>query len=40
VNVEAASSSKTLVSYHSTTRHHIPEDLDLDKIILLLAAPK
>jgi len=27
--VEVVSSSETLVSYHNTTRHHKPEDMDL-----------
>jgi len=29
LNMEAAMSSKTLLSYHITTRRHNPEDLDV-----------
>jgi len=30
LKMEAAKSSKTLVSYHGATWHHNPEDLDLN----------
>jgi len=30
VKMETALSSETVVSYHITTRHHEPEDLDLN----------
>jgi hypothetical protein len=29
MKIEAVSFSETLVSYHNTTWHHIPEDLNL-----------
>jgi len=32
--MEAARASKTLVSYHNTTQHHNPEDLNLETVML------
>jgi hypothetical protein len=29
LKMEAAQSSETLISYHNTTQHHNPENLDL-----------
>jgi len=32
--METAWNSETLVSYHNTTRHHSPEDLDLGRCLV------
>jgi hypothetical protein len=34
LKMEAEGSSETLVTLYQTTRHHIPEDSDLDKSLL------